>query len=499
MSLLLYTSIYFGIFAIFKHYIDVWEKPSRHLPVVDIFEVDYDAMIASVLSDANFPKDNIILDLPGFKKDPSLRISHRFSREIVFNPSTRQVIKDEGKSSDLGMFLNGLHYGRPLKKTGYYIFGGVAVGVMFLVVGGVILLIIGKFNDSGKNPQSVFSIWHRKIFIWGFPIFILIVLCGSVMCLSFDSADPMVFITTNGEKSDIRPVIGPVLFPEDKPVAKSNKTVLMLPVRDLIRKAQMINSQIRFQRLTLINWTDETAKIKLVGYNPWKPFLNGVINRPTIILNARNGSLIVQSKVLDRSWAVLLPEFIYFIHFLFGVGIFTRLLIAGLMAACCLAIGFGVMIWLEKRARKFGDSVPFYHWMGKFSLTVMIGVIPATGLLFVLQWLLPFELENRLSWQQGAFFNFWLATLTWSFYRINSYKASKEFLALGSLFFLCAPIFHFIQSGFSPRALIQNGMLNILSVDAGLALFGLLLLISVFKLPANRKEAKQFWSKNKRG
>jgi hypothetical protein len=69
------------------------------------------------------------------------------------------------------------------------------------------------------------------------------------------------------------------------------------------------------------------------------------------------------------------------------------------------------MLWFEKKASPFEGKAPFYHWMAKRSLSVMIGVVPATGALFNLQWLLPFDLADRLVWQQGVFFNLWLASL----------------------------------------------------------------------------------------
>jgi hypothetical protein len=164
------------------------------------------------------------------------------------------------------------------------------------------------------------------------------------------------------------------------------------------------------------------------------------------------------------------------------------------MAACGVAIGFGVLLALEKKAKKFGDDVPFYHWLGKLSLTVMVGVIPATGLLFVLQWLLPFGLSDRLVWQQGLFYNAWLATLAWSFYRLNSYTAAREFLTLGGVLYVCTPVLHYVRIGFGPFELIRGNMLGIVSVDVGLLLFGGLLLLVAYKLPKSRTEAKLFWT-----
>ena len=125
----------------------------------------------------------------------------------------------------------------------------------------------------------------------------------------------------------------------------------------------------------------------------------------------------------------------------------------------------------------------------------MIGVIPATGLLFFLQWILPFDMENRVLIQKGLFATLWIATLTYSFYKLNSYKTAKEFLYLGGILFLLSPIIHFINSGFSPINLYLNEMYTILSVDIGLFIFGLILLFVAYKLPTTKEKIQEFWIK----
>ena len=127
----------------------------------------------------------------------------------------------------------------------------------------------------------------------------------------------------------------------------------------------------------------------------------------------------------------------------------------------------------------------------------MIGVIPATGLLFFLQWLLPFDMENRVLIQKGLFAVLWIGTLTWAFYRFDSYKTAKEFLYLGGILFILSPIVHFINSGFSPIRLINEQMYVILSVDIGLFIFGVILLFVAKKLPTQREKIQAFWTKER--
>jgi hypothetical protein len=111
----------------------------------------------------------------------------------------------------------------------------------------------------------------------------------------------------------------------------------------------------------------------------------------------------------------------------------------------------------------------------------MIGVIPATGLLFTLQWLLPFDLKDRTVWQQGLFFDLWAATLFWSFYRIDTHGTAKQFIGLGGVLFMLAPVLHFLKTGISPSVLLQNHMPHIFWVDAGLMCLGLSLTATVVK------------------
>ncbi len=493
VSLLMYIAVFFGIFAIMLPYIQVWEKPSRHFEAANITKIDYSAMIDPVISNPDFPKNNIIIKLPGYMNDPALRISHKFTEETIFNPTTQEQLKHEGDKSQLAKFLNGMHYGRPLGVIGYTIFGFMAVAVMFLIIGGLVLVNTLKYKNSGKNQQSRFSKWHRKIFTWVFPPFIIVTLTGAFMCIGYSGSGPMTYIVSKGETSIIEKITLPVLVPQEKPIEKQNDNVKMLPISELIKKAQKINPNVTLHELKLINWKDSSARIKLEGYNSHYPFLNGVFNKPTLTLSGVDGSIIQNVKVLDRHWSVLASDATYFLHLLFGVDFTIRAIIALLMAFSCLALGFGVMLWCEKKAKKYEEKSPFYHWMGKLSLAVMVGVIPSTALIFNLQWLLPISLEDRIIWQQGLFFNMWLFTLVWSFYRLNSYQAAKELLLLGGVLFVLAPITHYLISGYSIIDLYTQGMNIILNVDIALFILGIIFIYVSRKLPKKREEAKIFW------
>ncbi len=495
-SLLMYVAVFFGIFAILLPYIQVWEKPSRHFKLADITTINYNSMIEPVLADSDYPKINpISIIFPGYMQDPSLQISTEFVETKVFNPNTNQEVKNEGDLSNLANFLNHMHYGRPFKDFGYMVFGFTAVAVMFLVIGGVILILKIKYKNSSFSNVGVFSKWHRKIFTFVFPPFIIITLTGAFMNIGYSGSAPMTYIASKGQTHDIFTLTGPVLFPNEPRLEKKNDNMKMLSINELLKKAKEIAPQIDFQRVKIINWQDSSAVAKFEGYNPYMPFLNGISNNPSVTLSGVDGRLISQQKVMDKHWSGLFYDSVFFLHFLFGVDTLTRLFIATIMMISTFAIGFGVLLYLEKKARKFPKGIPVYQGFGKLSLAIMIGVIPATGVLFFLQWLLPFDMENRVLIQKGLFATLWVGSLTWAFYRLNSYQAAKEFLYFGGILFLFSPIIHFINSGFSPFRLLNEKMYSILGVDMALFFFGLILLIVANKLPIDREKIQKFWTK----
>ncbi len=497
VSSFMFISIFFGVFTIFLPYIKTWEKPSRYIETVNITDVDYNNMINQVLKNPEFPRDNILINLPGNMGDPAVVITHRFAKEQAFNPKTNEKLNNESKEqSSLADFINQLHYGGPLKSIGMIFLGLIATATLALIITGLTLIIKMKFKNKGKNQQSIFSKIHIKIFSWIFLPLSLITLSGALMNVGLISAGPMSQIITKGEAKSIDAVVGKVLFAQSKTIEKENKSAQMKDIKDLLIKAQEINPQLIFKQIKLVNWNDKNAQVEIVGYNPYKPFFNGgIFNKPTIILEASTGKLVKNQKVMDKVWTVYVAEIIFFLHFLFGIDIFSRVLIAILMTFSAIAIGFGTMLFLEKKAKKFDNKITFYHWVGKFSLASMLGIIPATAMLFVLQWVLPFDLQDRVLWQQGIFYNVWLFTLFWSFYKINSYEVAKNFFSVGGLLFIVSVMLHLVFSNIS--ILDFSNLRNVFAVDISLILLGIILIYISEKLPKNREEAIVFWTLKK--
>ncbi|QKF59935.1 PepSY-associated TM helix domain-containing protein [Aliarcobacter lanthieri] len=494
-SFLMYIALFFGIFAILLPYINNWEKPITHIKMTNTSTIDYDKILNQVLEDSDFPKNNpITISLPGYMKDPTLKVSTQFVEPKIFDPNTTLELKKDDGVFELANFLNYLHYGRLFGEFGWYIFGFMAVAGVFLIVGGLIQIIIINYRDSTSSQTGTFSKWHRKILLWTIAPFLIIVISGVFMNLGKKTAPLMTTVATKGEIKEVGKFIFPAIHPQDPKIEKIGEVVEMLSINELLKKAQSIAPELNFYRIKLTNWQDSTSVVKFEGYNPYMPFLNGLSNLPNVILSGVDGSLISEQKVLDKRWGSIFYDTINYIHLLFSVDDITRMVVFFIMLITTLAIGFGNLLYLEKRARKFPTNIPVYQGFGKLSLAVMLGVIPATGVLFVLQWLLPLDMENKVLITKGLFATFWCFTFTYSFYRLNSYQTAKEFLYLGGILFILSSIIHFINSGFNPIRLLNEGVYVVLAMDIGLILFGLILLIIAYKLPIQRDKIQEFWT-----
>lgn len=495
-SFLMYVALFFGVFAILLPYIQNWENPTRHIKIINSYDIDYDKIITPILNDKEYPKINpITISLPGYMKDPTVKVSTKFVQAKIFNPIIYEEIPYETTHFKLAQFLNYMHYGRVFGEFGWYVFGFTAVAGIILIVGGLYQILQLQYKNRVKTPAGFFSKWHRKILIWTMTPFFIITISAVFMNLGKKTAPLMTSIATKGETHQVGKFIFPVLHPQDQRVEKLNRNTPMLSINQLLKKAHQVAPDLNFYRMKLTNWNDVSAVVKFEGYHPYLPFFNGISNQPNITLSGVDGHVIKQTDVFDRSWGVIFYDVINYIHLLFNVDDITRSIVVILMLLTTLAIGFGNLLYLDKKAKKFPASIPVYQGLGKLSLAVMVGVLPATGLLFFLQWALPMDLHDKSLYQKGMFSVLWVGTLTWSFYRINSYQAAKEFLYLGGLLFLSSSVIHFIKSEFDPIRLFKEEVYSVLAMDVILMVFGLVLIVVATKLPLERKKMSDFWMK----
>ena len=491
-ALLFYVILFFGILAIFKPYITVWEKPSRHLAIQETGSIDYAKMVDTLLADPDFPRNKIEIQLPG--ADPTVRIRHAFTERFVFDPSaTQRNIDESHKSTFLAFFFKKMHYDALLKQPGRIVYGLGSVAILALIIVGIIQVARMRYPKTDTKPITFFSLWHRRPLLWLSPALLLLVWHGAILNLALISIPPMFSMVADDEKSDFIEVMTPIVRTPAHLVKRDGRSAEMVPIGELMEKAQQLSPDITFTRAYLYHWGDANAQLELRGINPFRPFTHGTSYFPTIILQGVDGSVVKQTEVFDAPWYRVCLDALAFLHLLPDQGAGVRLAVALFLAGGTLGLAYGIFLWLEKQSRAFAREIPFYHWLSKLSLAVTIGVFPATAVAFNLQWLLPMDMDDRIFYQQATFVNVWLATLTWAFFRLNSFTAARELLGIGGLLFLAAPVVHWLASGFSPFAMWQLNMDTILGVDIALILLGALLICTACLLPENKKELPRFF------
>jgi len=498
-GLLFYVIMYFGIFSIFQNYIKVWEKPSRHFAsIVKKEDIPISKYVDKMLLDPNIPKNNLKIILPDSKNDNALVLSQMFIKKIAINPNNGEKLQDEGRRIGLGFFLHNLHTGRPFyRNVGFTIFGIVAVASIFLMLTGLIQVITIKYSNKGESALKKSSKWHRKLSVWFFLPILIIFISGAALNLQIKAnkkfSQAITQILSDNEASKWPEAIGSTLFPSPEVKKKDGTFARMLALEELYEKARQINPNLDYIDMRLFRWNDSSAEIELRGYNPSYPFFNGFINLPSVTLKGIDGSVVKIKRVFDAHWMRIFYEFVHFLHFVPFMSFVVKFLLALVVAGFTIGTAFGIWLYLEKCVKNYDNKIPFYHWFSRLSMTIMLGALPATAIAFCLQWLFPFDMEERILFQKGIFFLTWLSMGLIAFARFDSNKAAKNILYIGSVLFLLAPIIHWLNSGYGPIKLASLNMYPILGVDIGLLFLAVLCFVGAFILPKSRTENKKIW------
>ncbi len=84
--------------------------------------------------------------------------------------------------------------------------------------------------------------------------------------------------------------------------------------------------------------------------------------------------------------------------------------LGGLAGAVCIATGF--IFFVEKRKRQHAQQgLKGARWVDAFAVTTVTGMLIATAAILLVNRLLPVDVENRASWEQGAFWCAWALAL----------------------------------------------------------------------------------------
>jgi uncharacterized iron-regulated membrane protein len=96
----------------------------------------------------------------------------------------------------------------------------------------------------------------------------------------------------------------------------------------------------------------------------------------------------------------------------------------GLAGCVCIATGF--IFFVEKRKRQHAQAgVSGARWVDAFAVTTVTGMLVATATILLVNRLLPPDVANRATWEEGAFWSAWALALVHALVRSVSVQRAR--------------------------------------------------------------------------
>ncbi|WP_072681342.1 PepSY domain-containing protein [Arcobacter sp. LA11] len=469
-----FISAFFGTITLFLPQIHTWENPSRYFAHEKEYSYKLDELIKRTIKEEGFNTNFIEIKLPSYR-DNVIAINDPTSRTKYINPYTLKMLDTTSDKSFLSKFFNELHIGRNIPKIGQLLMGIASILIIFLTVSGVVLY----FNKHKQNNTNFNFKWHKNISLILLPYIIVFSLTGSVLGFMLSSASPFAYTATKAETTNMRSLVGPIIFPKDKIPKKNISFEKFQDIDKLIEKAKTIIPNLEVKTIKLLQWNDKNAQIKIEGYLKTNRILTGNVNKLYVLLNPISGELIEKKDLNNSHLGNKSLSAFYFFHFIPDETLFVRLIYLVLSIAFLLSLAFGFLIWSEKKASKYQNNWDYFNFTGRFAIAIMFGVIPASALMLVLYWALPPELFQRIIWIKGIFYSFWAFTLLLSIYYDDVLDILKTLALFTAIFLFSTIIAHImVAKTYIAKLVREDSMHTVLYFD--LVLFILSILFFIF-------------------
>ena len=464
-----FISAFFGTITLFLPQIHTWENTSRYFVEEKKHNYKLDKLVKRTIKEEGFNPNLIEIQLPSYR-DNVITINDPTSRSKHINPYTLKMLDSTSDTSLLSNFFNDLHIGRNIPKIGQLLMGIASILIIFLTISGVILYL----NKHKRNNTEFNFKWHRNLSLLLLPYIIVFSLTGAVLGFMLSSASAFAYVATNTESSELRPLVGPIIFPSEKIPKKSTEFKNFQSIDTLVEKARKSMPNLNVTNIKLLQWNDKNAQIKIEGFLKNNRMLTGRINRVHVLLNPISGELIDKKDLSSSHLANKTLSAFYFFHFIPDETLFVRIIYLILSLAFIASLALGFLIITNKKAIKNKDNRNYFNFTGRFSIAIMFGIIPSSALILVLYWGIPTELFQRTIWIKGIFYSFWAFTLLLSVYYDDILDILKSLALFTSIFLFSAVILHIMATSVYIAKLIKaDSIHSVLYFDLTLLLLSI--------------------------
>ncbi|MCK8500966.1 PepSY-associated TM helix domain-containing protein [Myxococcus fulvus] len=462
-SLVLFVTFFLGAFALFAEELSPWQEPTFRAPVAvsEARAVELAQQLAEAETRAHPVWFGISLPT---SEEPWLRL-WRMSPDGAIKPlwvdpvSGRQL----GERSDLGEFLNAMHFLEPIPGGAHLT--GLASAVLVLLIGTGLLLQLGRmlrelvqFRPKGAR-RVIWSDAHKVIGVITAPFLLVFAVTGGVLWLD-DWFEPAVVKTSlDGDlKARERIVDWPT------PPAAVGRDAGAPDLAHALAVAKQRFPQSGHSHFFFDHLGDENGTVHLPGER------EGTLHAFTHVRVARTGELLWARETGGGTLYSQVMDPLYGLHFATWARFPAKVLYALLAFVSAFGILAGNLLWLERRRAK-GQS-RFDTALAKLTSGFCAGLALAVGGVFVANQLLPAELPERPFWEHTVFLATWALSIASAWLDASPARHARRLLWGASVLLFLVPLIDAARTGRLPFA---SGSAHLLATELGL--FALVLVL----------------------
>ncbi|ATB50308.1 PepSY-associated TM helix domain-containing protein [Corallococcus macrosporus] len=462
-SLILFVLFFLGSFALFAEELAPWQEPTFRAPIA-VPEAQA-VQLAQTLAEAETAAKPLWfgISLPT-AEEPWMRL-WRMSPDGAIHSTWLDPVSGQqlGERSDLGEFLNAMHFLEPL-PFGKYL-AGIASGVLLLLVVTGVLLQLGRLARElvqfrpETSRRALWSDAHKVIGVISSPFLFVFALTGGILCLSDWYSPAVVSSALDGDANAIE-----VAVDWPTPPAPSGQPGGPPDLAQALALAKARFPQSEHSWFFFDHLGDANGTVHLPGE------MEGSLHAFTHLRVARDGEVLWSRETGGGTLYTQVMDPLYGLHFATWAGFPAKVLYALLSWLMAFGILAGNLLWLERR-RLQGKS-RFDTVLAKLTSGVCAGLPVAVAVLFLANQLVPAELADRPRWEHAAFFVAWALCVAFAWVGGAPAGSAQRLLLLASAGLFAVP---FIDAARMQRLPLTADSAFVLATELGLFLLAALL------------------------
>lgn len=450
----LFIAFYAGAVTMFHGELQLWAKPELR----DISGADLGQVQALV--------DDVVLSHPEAAGSFRVRLSGPYGPQTSASwwadgesweqvaPGSPALDHDGGADSELADLVNELHFTLGLPYgVGLYLMGLVSVLYGLALISGVIIHLPKLVKDlmalrAGRNLKRFWQDAHNVIGVMSLPFHAMFAFTGVFLTISVLFFAAYNVLVLDNRLNDF---IGPMTAIEP-PREMANEAAPMLPVREILRRAEAAVPGLEPGLLSFTRYGDASALVTVRGPRP-----GTLIDETHVTLSATSGELIAVQQSGERKpyWSAV--GGIVALHFGTFGGVVVQWLYFLLGLAGAFLFYSGNLLWLEsRRRRRQAEQAGVHRFLARLTVGVCVGCMLAISAVFLAVHLLPDTAQPQPAWEWRVYYAVFFAAVCWAMLRAPA-QAAVELLWLSAAATVLVPCVNAVLTGDHPLRAMLDG------------------------------------------